>query len=161
MSARDEEIELDLIDRKLLRLLQENALATTEEMGEAANLSPTAAKRRANKLHEQGVIRKCSALVDPQRIGFSVFTLVFINLERDRKEIVQRFKKVIRDHPRIVQGFYTTGDADFVLLVASRSLEDYEEFTREFFWQNANVKNFKTMVVMDSIKFGCELPVDE
>jgi secondary thiamine-phosphate synthase enzyme len=59
-----------------------------------------------------------------------------VNLERDRRDIVQNFKQAIGDHPRILQAFYTTGDSDFVLLVVSRSLADYEEFTQSFFWEN-------------------------
>jgi Lrp/AsnC family leucine-responsive transcriptional regulator len=129
-------------------------------MGEAVGLSPTAAKRRANRLRKRGVIVRNSALVYPQMIGFRVFTLVFVNLERDRREIVNSFKQTIREHPRIIQGFYITGDADFVLLVASKTLEDYEQFTQDFFWENPNIKNFKTMVIMDSIKVGFELPID-
>jgi len=89
-----------------------------------------------------------------------VFTLVFINLERDRREIVNSFKQTIKNHPRILQGFYITGDADFVLLVVSKSLEDYENFTQEFFWDNSDIKSFKTMVVMDNIKLGVELPIE-
>jgi len=44
--------------------------------------------------------------------------------------------------------------------VASKSLEDYENFTRDFFWENPNIKSFKTMVIMDNIKLGFELPIE-
>ncbi|MFT5258984.1 MAG: Lrp/AsnC family leucine-responsive transcriptional regulator [Saprospiraceae bacterium] len=156
----NEEYQLDRADLKLLQLLQHNALASTDSLGEAAQLSPTAAKRRVNKLRSNGTIVKNAAVVDPKRLGFNVFTLAFVNLERDRREIVQNFKQSIADNPRITQGFYTTGDSDFVLLIASKSLEDYESFTQEFFWENADIKSFKTMVVMDNIKLGFELPID-
>ena len=157
---KDEDSGIDTIDMKLLRLLQQNALASTDQLGEAAGLSPTAAKRRVNRLRDQGVIRKDVSLVDPAKLGYDVFALVAINLERDRREIIQGFRRTVLAHPRILQGFYTTGDVDFVLLVVSRSLADYEEFTREFFWENPNIKSFKTMVVMDTIKMGFELPID-
>lgn len=160
MLEDDADFELDEIDRKLLRLLQQNALVSTELMGETAGLSPTAAKRRANRLRRTGTIMRDASVVDPRRLHLNVFTLVMINLERDRREIVQSFKKSIESNPRVIQGFYTTGDADFVLLVASKSLEHYEQFTREFFWENKNIRSFKTMVVMDRIKYGLELPVD-
>ena len=160
MRAKNKVIELDDIDRRLLKLLQKNALASTEAMGDTVGLSPTAAKRRANRLRSCGAITHDTAIVNPQLMGFSVFTLVFVNLERDRRDIVNNFKQTIRKHPRIIQGFYVTGDADFVLLVASKTLEDYESFTQDFFWENPNIKNFKTMVVMDSIKVGFELPID-
>ena len=67
----------------------------------------------------------------------------------------------IAEQPRILQAFYTTGDADFVLLVVSKTLADYEHFTQTFFWKKPDIKSFKTMIVMENVKFGCELPLDE
>jgi len=161
MNAKKDDIDIDGIDRSLLKLLQRNALTSTEILGESVGLSPTAAKRRVNKLRKNGVIQRDVAITDPERLGFGVFTLVFVNLERDRRDIVQNFKQAIENHPRILQGFYITGDADFVLLVVSRSLADYEKFTQTFFWESPNIKSFKTMVVMETVKLGFELPIDE
>jgi Lrp/AsnC family leucine-responsive transcriptional regulator len=111
-------------------------------------------------MRETGVILRDVAVVDPRQVGLEVFTLVQVNLERDRPDILQSFQQSIRQDPRIVQGFYATGDADFLLLVASRSLEDYERFTRELFWENNNIRSFKTMVVMNQVKVGFELPIE-
>lgn len=158
--ARNEETEIDAIDIKLLKLLQRDALASTEQLGEAVGLSPTAAKRRVNKLRENGTVVKDVSMLDPRQVGYEVFTLVFVSLERDRRDIMQNFKRAIIDNPRVLQGFYITGDADFVLLVASRSLADYENFTQSFFWEKPDIKNFQTMVVMENIKLGFELPLE-
>jgi Lrp/AsnC family leucine-responsive transcriptional regulator len=155
----EDENDIDLVDRRLLTLLQQNALLSTEQLGSEVGLSATAAKRRVNKLRKNGTITKDVSMVDPKRLGFEVFSLVFVNLERDRRDIVHSFKKAIDKNPRITQAFYTTGDADFVLLVVSKSLSDYEAFTQDFFWENPNIKNFKTMVVMDNVKLGFELPI--
>ena len=155
----NDENDIDSIDQLLLSILQKNALASTEYLGSEVGLSATAAKRRVNKLRKNGTISKDVSIVNPKRVGFEVFSLVFVNLERDRRDIVHSFKKAIDKNRRIVQAFYTTGDVDFVLLVASKSLSDYEAFTQDFFWENPNIKNFKTMVVMDNVKFGFELPI--
>ena len=155
-----EDTDIDTIDLKLLALLQRDALASTDRLGEAAGLSATAAKRRVNRLRRDGTITKNVSIADSRRLGFEVFTLVFVNLERDRRDIMQNFKRAIAEHPRIMQAFYTTGDSDFVLLVVSRSLADYEHFTQSFFWENPDIKSFQTMVVMENVKLGFELPLD-
>ena len=159
MNSKIEEIGVDRIDKLLLRLMQKDALIGTESLGSAVGLSATAAKRRINKLRQNGTITKDISVVDPKKLGFEVFALVLVNLERDRREIFHSFKLAIRDNPNIIQGFYTTGDADFVLLVASKSLTEYEVFTQDFFWNNPNIKNFKTMIVMDNVKLGFDLPI--
>lgn len=161
MNQTNAKYQIDEIDLKLLKVLQRDALVGTERLGDEAGLSPTAAKRRVNRMRKNGTIKMDVSIVDPDRLGYKVFTLVFVNLERDRRHIMQDFKGAIAENPRIVQAFYTTGDADFVLLVVSRSLADYEQFTQTFFWERSDIKSFKTMVVMDSVKLGLELPIDE
>ena len=160
MNSKNDKYDIDGTDLKLLGLLQKNALASTEELGEIAGLSATAAKRRVNRLRSNGSVLRDLSLLDAKRLGFEVFTLVFVNLERDRRDIVQNFKRAIGENPRIQQAFYTTGDSDFVLLVVSRSLADYEKFTQTFFWENADIKSFRTMVVMENVKLGLELPLE-
>jgi Lrp/AsnC family leucine-responsive transcriptional regulator len=159
MPANNDEFGIDDIDKLLLSILQKDALTSTEQLGAEVGLSGTAAKRRVNRLRKNGVISKDVSMVNPEAVGFEVFSLVFVNLERDRRDIVHSFKKAITKNSRIMSGFYTTGDADFVLLVASKSLADYESFTQDVFWDDLNIKNFKTMVVMDKVKCGFELPI--
>ena len=157
----DAENQIDEIDINLLTILQRDALTPTEQLGEAVGLSPTAAKRRVNKLRRNNTILRDVSLINPARVGYDVFTLVFVNLERDRRDIMHNFKRAIDENPRVVQAFYTTGDADFVLLVVSRSLADYERFTQDFFWEKREVKNFRTMVVLEGVKLGFELPIEK
>jgi Lrp/AsnC family leucine-responsive transcriptional regulator len=62
--------------------------------------------------------------------------------------------------PEVMNGYYVTGESDFVLMVTARDMEDYERFTRQFFYENHDIKGFKTMVVMDRVKAGFEIPID-
>ncbi|BCG82898.1 hypothetical protein MesoLj113b_64400 [Mesorhizobium sp. 113-3-3] len=86
--------------------------------------------------------------------------LVSIDLERDRYDIIDRFKQAIRRTPEIVSAYFVTGNADFVLLVSVRDLAEYESFSRRFFYENSDVKGFSTMVVMDRTKTSLAIPID-
>ena len=86
--------------------------------------------------------------------------LVLVSLERERADIVDKFKAAIRSTPEVMIGYYVTGDADFVLLITAKDMEDYERFTRRFFYENHDIKGFKTMVVMDRVKASFALPID-
>ncbi len=54
---------------------------------------------------------------------------------------------------------YVTGETDFMLIVSARDMSDYEAFTRDFSCNNADIKGFKTTVVMDRIKASFLLPM--
>ncbi|EJT01300.1 AsnC family transcriptional regulator (plasmid) [Rhizobium sp. CCGE 510] len=85
--------------------------------------------------------------------------IVLVSLERERADIVDRFKAAIRNTSEVMIGYYVTGDADFLLIVTARDMEEYEQFTRRFFYENHDIKGFKTMVVMDRVKASFALPI--
>ncbi|BBI53741.1 hypothetical protein HORIV_61620 [Vreelandella olivaria] len=52
-----------------------------------------------------------------------------------------------------------TGNLDFVLVVVTRTLQEYEDFTREALMEHPNVRSFTTLVSMDAVKLGYALPL--
>jgi Lrp/AsnC family leucine-responsive transcriptional regulator len=151
---------LDRFDLKLLDLVQRDNRLTSEVLGERVGLSATAVQRRLKRLRQDGVIEADVAIVAPKAVGQRVQMIVLVSLERERADIIDRFKKSIRATPEVMNGYYVTGESDFMLLVTTRDMEDYEQFTRRFFYDNPDIKNFKTMVVMDRVKVGFGLALD-
>ncbi|GLZ88627.1 ArsR family transcriptional regulator [Metapseudomonas resinovorans] len=152
-------MDLDRIDAKLLDEMQRNNRTSSEELGERVGLSSTGVQRRLKRLRSEGVIQADVSVINPKAVGRDVMMLVLVSLERERADIIDKFKQSIRSTPEIMSGYYVTGDADFVLLITAKSIEDYEQFTRQFFYNNSNIKWFKTMVVMDRVKAGFTIPI--
>lgn len=152
-------MDLDKIDTRLLDLVQRNNRLTSEELGEKVGLSATGVQRRLRRLRTEGIIESDVSIVSPKAIGRNVTMLVLVSLERERADIIDRFKQAICNTTEVMSGFYVTGDADFVLVITANDMEDYELFTRRFFYENADIKWFKTMVVMDRVKAGFTLPM--
>lgn len=152
-------MSLDDLDRRILEAVQRNNRLTTEQLGAMVGLSATACQRRLKRLRDDKVIEGDVAIVSPRAVGRTLTTLVEVSLERERVDIIDRFKAAIRATPEIMTGYYVTGDADFLLVVTSRDMEDFEQFTRRFFYGNRDIKGFKTMVVIDRVKAGFVLPV--
>ncbi|UPJ54382.1 Lrp/AsnC family transcriptional regulator [Bradyrhizobium sp. 200] len=150
----------DRIDARILEIVQKNNRLTSEVIGALAGLSATACQRRLKRLRSEGIIEADVSIVSPKAVGRPIQMLVLVTLERERSDIIDRFKKAIRSSVEVVNGFYITGDADFVLYVTAPTMEDYEEFTRRFFYVNPDIKSFKTMVVLDRVKAGFAVPVE-
>ncbi|KPH04258.1 Lrp/AsnC family transcriptional regulator (plasmid) [Rhizobium acidisoli] len=150
---------LDRADLSLLQAVQSNNRLTSEELAGLVNLSPTACQRRLKRLRAKGVIEADVSILSPRAVGRQVTMIVLVSLERERADIVDRFKAAIRNTSEVMIGYYVTGDADFLLIVTARDLEEYEQFTRRFFYENHDIKGFKTMVVMDRVKASFALPI--
>lgn len=152
-------INLDRIDMHLLNEVQRSNRMSSEQLGEQVGLSATGVQRRLRRLREEGVIEADVSVVSPKAVGRNVTMLVLVSLERDRADIIDAFKEAIRVAPEVMSGYYVTGDADFVLIITVRSMDEYEAFTRRFFYPNLNVKWIKTMVSLDRVKAGLAIPV--
>lgn len=150
----------DRTDARILEIVQKNNRLTSEIIGELAGLSATACQRRLKRLRCDGIIEADVSIVSAKAVGRPIQMLVLVSLERERADIIDRFKKAIKASAEVVNGFYVTGDADFVLYITARTMEDYEQFTRRFFYENPDIKGFKTMVVMDRVKAGFAIPVE-
>ena len=153
-------MQYDRIDARILEIVQKNNRLTSEAIAEMAGLSATACQRRLKRLRSEGIIEAEVSIVSAKAVGRPVQMLVLVTLERERSDIIDRFKKAIKSTLEVVNGFYVTGDADFVLYITARSMEDYERFTRQFFYENPDIKGFKTLVVMDRVKVGFAVPVE-
>jgi len=146
-------VPLDNFDIKLLTALQENNQRTSEELAALVSLSPAACLRRVKRLRDTRVISADVSVVSPEALGQRMTMIVVVSLERDQHDLIDAFMASMRGTPQVTQCYYVTGQADFVLVISVRDMEDYDAFTRAFFAENRNVKRFDTMVVMKRAKF--------
>ena len=152
--------ELDSFDRKILSHIQRDARMTAAELSELVGLSPSACHRRLAALRESGVVQAEIAVIDPKAVGRRITMIVTVTLEREHSDVITEFKRAARENPEIMQCYYVTGASDFVMVLTSKSMEAYDAFVERFLFSNRNVRRFETMVVMDRVKVGFDLPID-
>lgn len=150
---------IDAFDRKILQQVQRNNQLTSLQLSELVGLSPTSVQRRLGKLRAAKVIEADIAVVSPAAAGRPLTMLIAVELERERSDIIDRFKRTVRERAEVMSAYYVTGETDFMLIVSAEDMADYEAFTRDFFYNNPDIKSFKTTVVMDRIKASFSLPL--
>lgn len=150
---------LDRFDRAILAVLQKNSATPQRVIGEAVNLSAAAVQRRIKRMQEKGVIERQIAVIDPAAVGQPITLIVEVEIESERADLVQATKASFASLPNVQQCYYVTGEADFVLVVTAESIRAYEALTQRLFFDNQNVKRFRTLVVMDRVKVGLSIPI--
>jgi DNA-binding Lrp family transcriptional regulator len=153
-------MELDRFDRQLLNLVQDDARQTAERLAEQVALSPSAVQRRLRRMREEGVIVRDAAVVDPRKAGRPTFFIVSVEVERERPELMAQLRSWLAAQEKVQQAFYVTGEADFVLVIASPDAESFDAFMSRMVEENPNVKRFTTNVALGVIKQGLSIPMD-
>jgi len=151
---------IDQFDAKILNLVQQNNRLTVEQIGNQVGLSGSACQRRLGRLRDEKVIRGDVAVVDPARVGKMLTMIIDVTVERERPDVMIKFKNAMRAHPQVMQCYYVTGDKDFILVVCMRDMEEFEAFQTEFCTDNPMINRFSTSVVVDPVKVGLAVPVD-
>ena len=149
--------ELDDRDLEILRLVQSNTRLTAEALGMEVGLSTAAVQKRLKKLRDSGVIEKEVAVLSPSKLGRSMTVIVGVMLERESRMHLDAFKRRMRSAPAVQQCYYTTGEADFTLVVVVADIQEYEAFTQEYFFDESNISRFTSSVVMDRTKVSLDI----
>ena len=144
---------LDDLDRRILNALQEDNRLSFAELAERVASSAASCMRRVRRLREGGVIVADIALVDPQAVGKSLTVVVNIELESERLDLIDAFKRDMRSAPEVTQCYMVTGDADFVIVVVVEDVAAFETFTKERLYANPNIRKFQSMIMLDRVKF--------
>jgi Lrp/AsnC family transcriptional regulator, leucine-responsive regulatory protein len=150
---------LDDYDRKLLDEVQKDARIPQNELGARVNLSTAAVNRRLKRLSDEKVIERYTAVVEPGAVGYPLMIVVTVEIEREQIDLLDAMKRTFATCPQIQQCYYIAGEWDFVLVLLVRNMDQYNDLTRQLFFNNNNVKRFKTLVVMDRVKAGHSVPV--
>lgn len=119
---------LDNIDKKLLKLLQEDSKRTTKELSLKLDLSVTAVYERIKKLEREGIIEKYVVLINRNKIqkGFVVFC--HLKLMQHTKEFISQFEKEVVKLTEVLECFHVSGDYDYILKICVENMEEYREF---------------------------------
>lgn len=119
---------MDLIDKKLLFLLQTDSKKTTKELSLKLNLSVTAVYERIKKLEREGIIDKYVVLINRSKVdkGFVVFC--HLKLIQHTREFLTKFEIEVVKLSEILECHHVSGDYDYILKIAVKDMVAYREF---------------------------------
>ena len=144
--------KIDEYDVKLLQLLQQNNKLTAEELIKKINLSQSAIQRRMTRLRNEKYIEADVSIISPKAVGYYITCVVDVVLKEGSSKAIDKFKTEMQDCMEVAQCYYVTGSYDFVLLVNTKDMNHFEQFSKKYLMDNQNLKHFYTHVVMDKVK---------
>jgi DNA-binding Lrp family transcriptional regulator len=145
-------IELDAIDRNILRNLSADGRMTNIDLAGRVGLSPSACLRRVQELERKGVIRGYRALINPAAIGVGLVAYIMVGLSRHRKEDQLAFEQAIAKAPEVRECHNITGTVEYLLRVEALDLAAYKYFHTEVLGTVPEVASITSYIVMESLK---------
>lgn len=121
-------MKLDVIDKKLLELLQRDSKQTNKELSGKLNLSVTAVYERIKKLERESVIKKYVVLVNKEKVNKSFVVFCQIKLVQHSQEYVVKFEREVAKLNEVMECYHISGDYDYLLKVMVKDMVAFREF---------------------------------
>ena len=116
----------------LIRLLQQDANVSREELARQLNLSTDEVSRRIAELEKSGVIRGYQAIVDRERLDKNIVTaLIEVRITPERGGGFDRVAQRIAKFDQVVSCYLMSGGYDLMVVVQGGSLREVATFVTE------------------------------
>jgi Lrp/AsnC family transcriptional regulator len=150
---------LDLIDRKIVAALMQDATMPVAQIGEKVGLSQTPCWKRIQKLNENGVLTARVALGNPEKLGFGLTVFVGIEAPDHTSNWRAAFVQAVEAIPEIMEVHRMAGDMDYLLRVAVPDMPAYDALYQRL-TSAVPIKNVTSHFAMERMKYTTAYPVD-
>ena len=152
---------LDNTDRRILRVIQEEARVSNSELAERVLLSPSPCWRRVRTLEENGVIERYVTLVNAKAVGLPINVFATVTLEKQAESALELFEKAVKKRPEVMECNLMTGEFDYLLRVVVPDLAAYERFLMDHLTRIKGIASIKSSFSLKQVSYKTALPLSD
>src|SRR5580704_7334140 len=145
------EAQLDSIDLKILKELQEDGRITNVELASRVGISAPPCLRRVRTLKQTGYIKGYRALLDEKLLGYEVTVFTMVHLSSQAEADLKAFEDFVRDQPLVRECWMLSGEIDFILKCVAPDLLPFQAFVAEL-TAAPHVRDVKTSLTLRNPK---------
>ena len=149
---------IDQIDKKIISLLQKDASLSIKEISSQIGLSPSPCWKRIQKLQELGIIKRKTAILDPNKLGYNNRVFIFIKTSKHNKDWSEKFKNYILKQNNVLGLYRISGSYDYLIDVLSKNIKDFDIFYQNLI-DNIEIFEVSSSFVMEVMKETTSVPL--
>jgi DNA-binding Lrp family transcriptional regulator len=144
--------DLDTIDWKILRELQDDGRITNVELSKRVGISAPPCLRRVKRLEEAGIIRGYRAMLNSPALGLEVVAFCMIGLNHQSEAELKAFADRTTGWPIVRAAWMVSGESDFLLHCVASDLTSFQTFVIEALTSSPNVDTVRTALTIRQVK---------
>lgn len=143
---------MDRLDTRILSILQKDGQISMARLSEQVGLSLSACHRRVKLLETDGKISHYAARLNRKQVGLEIQVFIEAKLVSQRREDIEAFEEAIHKMPEVLECHLISGEFDYLIRVAARNTEDYENLYRHRLTLIPSVAQMKTLLCLSTVK---------
>lgn len=150
---------MDGIDRRILKVLQDNADLPVAEIAEQVGLSASPCWRRIQKLEAEGIIERRVALLNAEKMNVGVTVFIAIRTSQHDEKWLHKFAEEMTRFPEVVELYRMSGEIDYMMRVVVPDIKAYDAVYKRLI-AAVPLLDVSSSFAMEAIKYTTALPVD-
>jgi Lrp/AsnC family transcriptional regulator len=150
---------MDEINRKILKILQQDATVPVAEIAERVGLSTTPCWRRIQAMERSGLIQRRVAVLDRKKLNVGVTVFVRLKTSQHNSEWLESFAKSVAGIEEVVEFYRMSGDVDYLLKIVVPDIDTYDSVYKRLI-RSANLSDVSSSFAMEEIKHTTAVPVE-
>lgn len=144
--------DLDAIDWKILRELQDDGRMTNVELSRRVGISAPPCLRRVKRLEDEGIILRYRAVLNAPALGMDVVAFCLVGLNRQSEADLKSFAERTRNWPIVRSAWMVSGESDFMLHCVAPDLGSFQTFVIDELTSSPNVDTVRTALTIRQVK---------
>jgi DNA-binding Lrp family transcriptional regulator len=144
--------DLDAIDWKILKTLQNNGRMTNVDLAASVGISAPPCLRRVKKLETSGIIKGYRALLNGPALGQSIVAFCFVGLKHQSDASLKAFAGLCASWPLVREAWTIQGEADYLLHCIAPDLVTFQDFVIDNLTGADNVDTVRTSLTIRQVK---------
>jgi Lrp/AsnC family transcriptional regulator len=150
---------MDLIDKRILRIVQRDARQSIGQIATQVGLSQTPCWKRLQRLDASGVIKRRIALLDPVKLGLGLTVLVSIEVGDHAGKALARFAAEVAAMDEVMEFYRVAGDIDYFLRVVVPDAAAFDAFYMRLI-ETMPLKKVTSRFALENIKSETAFPIE-
>ncbi|MBP6024944.1 MAG: Lrp/AsnC family transcriptional regulator [Ferruginibacter sp.] len=151
--------KLDVIDKRILMLLQHDARLTTKEIADKLGKSVTAVYERIRWLQDEGYIKSYIALLNREKIEKHLVAYTNVQLKEHAHQMLKDFEKAVVKLTEVMECYHMTGAYDYLLKIVVNDMNAYHDFILNKLAKLSNIGTVQSSFIMTEVKLDTAYPI--
>ncbi len=152
---------MDDLDHKILRALQKDARRKNADLAKDLGVAPSTMLERVRRLKERGYFDGYRAIINPEKLGYTIQALISVSLSEHSTETIRPFENAVKKIPNILTCYHVTGRFDYIVHVVAKNLQHLGLIVKEKIAFIPGVGKTETFIVFSEIKKENGYPLED
>jgi DNA-binding Lrp family transcriptional regulator len=146
--SNDSEYKVDDVDRKIIRLLQDDARKSFNKIAEGLGIAVGTAYNRVKNLEDKGILKGYTIMLDSAKLGYGLTSLILIEAEG---RYLPDVEKELANLDEVISIYDITGDYDIAVIARFKNRSALNNFIKSAL-KMPHVSRTVTNVVLNVVK---------